>query len=250
MRTLICIMFSLLISQPALAQPELTRYTIPDVGQTVAVTPGQQFYSDFTSKPVLGFRLEHPFKSSMAGAMGLPFTFAIDGVLLVPAGTSKNGEWTYYIPADNKFRASHWLLGSVIREGDSVGLRVHSSGRREWFVDNSKYNGMTTIWSRRLKEGDPKLTRVQTNKVEPSGLPINKLFFLGVSDEEVRIRSETIDPSGTVRDEFTYPVNSNGEAIVQVKGAEFKLQISGSKARITLVKPMTSEFGSLIPSSE
>lgn len=250
MRKVTWFLLSLLVSQPTVAQLGTKRHVTPDVGQTIEATPGQQFYSDFTSQAVRGFRLERPFKSSMAGAMGFPFSFAIDSTLLVPFGKSKDGEWTYYVPADRKFRASHGLLGSVIREGDTVGLRVHSNGRREWFVDNSNYNGMTTIWSRRLKDSDPRLTPAEIDRDEPSGLPIDRLFFLGVSNGQARIRAESIDPNGTVRDEFTYPVDNTGEAVIQVKGAEFHLKLEGSKARITLRKPMTSDFGPLVSTNE
>jgi hypothetical protein len=47
------------------------------------------------------------------------------------------------------------MLGKVIRPGDSVGVRLSKlTGQKEWFVDNSVYNGMETIWARPVRNED------------------------------------------------------------------------------------------------
>ena len=227
------------------AQSDFIHHVAPNVGQKIEVTPGQQFYSDLYTRPLMAYHLDHPFKSKMPGAMGMKFSFSIDDSLLMPSGKSHNGEWSYYIPNENRFKASYSLLGSVIRDGDSVGLRVSRNGIKEWFVDNSIYNHMISIWTRKVNADDPAITMVPTGKEIPSNLPINRLIYLGCVDEKIRIRIETVDPTyGLQKDEFIYPIDKSGHAIFSVKGAEFTLDVIGLKAWVTVNKQMTSDVGS------
>lgn len=226
------------------AQAKPVRTVNPPVGSVVNVTPGQRFYADFVTESVPAYKLERPFKSSMAGAMGLPFSFAIDSDILIYAGKSRDGRWSYFVPEGRKFRASHGLLGSVIRDGDAVGLRVNDDGRREWFVDNSVYNGSTTIWSRRVKDKDPRLSLIQTSRSEPvKDSILHRLFYLGTVDNKVRVRHEQISPDGTLRDEYTFPIDADGRALGAVRGAEFAIIAGPLKAEIVVMRPMTDEFG-------
>lgn len=217
------------------------------MGTPVEVTAGQEFYAETPLEEVPAYKLERPFKSSMAGAMGLPFGFAIESELLIRNRISESG-WEYFVPVDGKFKASHGLLGSVIREGDTVGLRVHSSGRMEWFVDNSIYNGYTTIWTRKIKAKDPKVTQITTTLTEPTGDVVERLIYLGLDPSgNARIRHERVFKSDIVRDEFTFPLDATGQGLGAVRGAEFLISASAIKATITVVKPMSSGIGAPAP---
>lgn len=220
----------------------LKRLAFPELNQTVSVTPGQQFYSDTYLKPVTGYRLDRTFKSSMGGAYGFPFSFSIDELILIPSGTSKDGSWQYFVPKGKKFTASHGLLGSVISGGDTVGLRIHQSGKREWFVDNSVHNGYPTIWSRKVKDKDPVLTRIENIDDEPSGLPLYQLIYLGLDGRQARVRLETLTPTDTVRDEFKFELNDKNQTSIYINGGQFDLVIEGPSAKITIIKHMAGQF--------
>lgn len=230
-----------LFSGPIAAQDNLKATRSP-IGTPVEVTAGQEFYAETLLEEVPAYRLEKPFKSSMGGAMGLPFGFAIDSTLLVSFRKTEN--WEYFIPADGKFRAYHGLLGSVIAEGDTVGLRVNKSGKMEWFVDNSNKNGYTTIWSRKVKEKDPLVEPTTTHIQRPTGESIERLVYLGFAGERlVRIRHERITAHEVLRDEFNFPVSENGIGMGAVRGAEFSIIATPVRATITVTKGMSSDIG-------
>jgi hypothetical protein len=97
------------------------------------------------SRPIL--ELESSITSTMPGSMFIPFRF------WVPAGrialTHRRGGWDYYCASLEEAGASFPGLGSVVADGDCVGVRRRQSDAKlEWVVDNSFHNGMTTIWSR------------------------------------------------------------------------------------------------------
>lgn len=239
-----------MISAPSVSaqEPDLKATRTP-VGTAIQVTAGQEFYAETKIEQVPAYKLERPFKSSMGGAGGFPFGFAIEGDLLVLEGVSKTG-WEYYVPADRKFRAYHGLLGSVIREGDTVGLRVGASGNMEWFVDNSVYNGFTTIWSRKVKPKDPKVTRIMTSATRPTGDAVERLVYLGLdASKHARIRHERILKSDILRDEFTFPLDANGKGVGAVRGAVFEINANALNATITVTKGMSSELGDPVGSS-
>jgi len=214
---------------------------IPPVGTVVETTPGQEFYVETAVRSVPAYRLARPFKSSMAGVMGLPFGFAIDDPLLVYAGKSEDGTWSYFIPRNDAFRAYHGLLGSVIRSGDSVGLRVDQHGLKEWFVDNSNYNsGHVTIWTRRVKDSDPPMELVEAPTKTIGSDPIERLVYLGVEQGRMKIRYERFAAGGrTEKDEFTFPVDKDGRGNGAVNGAEFSVIAGPVKATIVVTKPMS-----------
>lgn len=230
----------------ALGAPQSGRLVSSTVGSITAVTPGEAFYVEVGVVPVMALRLSRPFKSSMKGSMGFPFAFSIDSVVLVSAGRSADGRWTYFTPRDNAFTASHGLLGSVIAPGDTVGLRVSKSGEREWFVDNSIHNGFTTIWTRRVKDTDPTVTS-EVGGIESDGNPAERLLFLGTDGDKVRVREETISTHGLQRDDFVFPMDATGRGAGAIKGAEFTFVATPQRALFTITRMMGSTDRQAVP---
>ena len=215
--------------------------SVPTVGSPVEVTPGEEFYVETIVATQPAYRLARPFESSMAGAMGLPFSFAIDDPLLVYQGKSRDQEWTYYAPKEGGFRASHGLLGNLITPGDSVGLRVDRHGNKQWFVDLSAHYGMPTIWTRRLKPKDPEATLIDGPAADLKNAEYKRLVYLGVEQGRMRIRYEWYQRGfAAERDEFTFPVDSQGRGAGGVKGAEFSVVAGPVKALIVVTKGMTA----------
>jgi len=156
----------------------------------------------------------------------------------LPLGISRD-LWTYFIPKDLAFSASHGLLGSVLREGDTVGLRIGASGEREWFVNNSVYNGTTTIWTRRVKDKDPGVTAV-VGGYEANGRVAERLFYLGTEGNQIRVRREYISLIGLERDNFLFPMDAKGKGAGAVNGAEFTLVATPQHALFTITEPMNN----------
>lgn len=97
--------------------------------------------------------LKNSITSNIPGAYGLPFQFGLKKGPLSPLYQTANH--IHYAADWDDCSATHSMLGVVIRRGDSVGIRISkTTGEKEWFVDNSVYNGMNTVWSRRVKPED------------------------------------------------------------------------------------------------
>ena len=217
------------------------------VGLQVEVIEGQEFYAEDFIEPVSAYRLVHPFKSSMAGSMGMSFAFAIDSDLLLSVRKDAAG-WEYFVPLDHKFRAYHSLLGSVIRGHDTVGLRVEPHGQMEWFVDNSIYFKSPKIWTRRVRPDDPPLTRVEFASGGTTGDSVKRLIYLGVTeDNRAKIRLEKITPRETTRDEFRFFLNNKGVGIGDINGVEFIIHSTPSRAIITILKAATAKSDKIAP---
>jgi len=230
------------------AEPGSSLLVVPPVGTMVEVTAGQEFYVETIVRSVPAYRLARPFRSSMAGSMRLPFSFSIDETLLLFAGRSQDGRWSYFVPEHRAFTASHGLLGNVLRAGDTVGLRIDGQGHRQWFVDNSNYNGRISIWSRDVKDSDPALVRVEAAQHAIGGAPIERLIYLGVEQNRVRVRYEHLAPGGApTRDEFTFPLDRSGRGTGAVKGAEFAIRAGPVRAQIVVTKGMSTGIDVILP---
>lgn len=222
---------------------ETTKATRNPTGVAIEVTAGQEFYAETIVERIPAYRLATPFKSSMAGSMGLPFSFSIDTDLLVRSKKTPDG-WEYFLPEKAKFRASHGLLGSVIRPGDTVGLMVHENGSMKWYVDNSVYTGIRSVYSRNVKTSDPQLTRVFTSRSQPTGAAVERLVYLGIDESKrARIRHERVVPGDILRDEYTFPLDPEGKGVGAVRGAEFSIHAGPLRAEIVVNTAMTSGLG-------
>jgi len=191
----------------------------PPAGAKIVVTPGQEFYSAADPGPTRAVRIDQPFKSSMPGAMGFRFAFAIDSDVLVHAYTS-----------------------SVLRDGDTVGVRLGPAGQVEWFVDNSRYAGRSALWTRPARSGDPAVKQVEVTLANSGHR--ERLIYLGMSStHRVKIRLETITPGKVRRDEFSFTVDQDGKGAGAINGAEFTIEATPTQALITVVKAMASDRG-------
>lgn len=92
-------------------------------------------------------------RSTIPGSMMIPFSFRIGPGDLTFRNAA--GGWEYYCASAASSGASFPGLGSVVAEGDCVGVRRRVSDHRlEWVVDNSNHNGMSTIWSRSVRSNE------------------------------------------------------------------------------------------------
>jgi hypothetical protein len=141
----------LLAAAPAVAQQSET-FATPT--QTVlSATTGEAIFveGEHVFRNVMVLKSE--IRSTMPGSMMIPFSFTISPGDLVFRNSGR--EWEYFCADASKSTASFPGLGSVVEAGDCVGVRRRlSDGRLEWVVDNSRYNGFATVWSRRVRTNE------------------------------------------------------------------------------------------------
>lgn len=131
---------------------EYQRFVAP-IEENLAVNIGDHIFveGDIARVPALDISAE--IASSMPGAYGVPFSFSIDKTQLTLE--FQRGDHEYFCAPESDRAASFPGLGSVVSLGDCVGVRKHQvTGELEWVVDNSEYNGTTTVWTRSVKETD------------------------------------------------------------------------------------------------
>lgn len=211
------------------------------VGQELQVFPGDKFYAEGNTetKPVL--ELASAFEGRMPGSMGIPFSFAIDTTKLRFA--HRMGDWDYYIAPEGKARAWHGLIGNVLAEGDTVGIRIHrAKGTREWFVDNTNHNRNTgwrfaTVWSRAIKPGkDVEVREGTPERVMIAGSRMRSVEYLGVRDSQLRIRYEEHGGDDR-REEFLFPITGQEPLLIGVMGMRAEVRdIQGASARIKILR--------------
>lgn len=142
---------------------ETERFATPS-GKTLSVTTGESVFVEGNYALRDTFVLTAEINSTMPGSMMIPFSFRIEPGDLVFRGASR--EWEYFCAPNDRSAASFPGLGSVVSNGDCVGLRRRlSDNRLEWTVDNSIHNGMTTIWSRRVRDNEMALLREEERQV-------------------------------------------------------------------------------------
>ena len=98
-------------------------------------------------------QMSKSISSSMPGAYSLPFDFSIEQCTLI--ASFQTTRHRYFAAPFERSSATHSLLGNVIVQGDSIGIRMSvEDGSMEWYVDNSRYNGMSTVWHRPMRKED------------------------------------------------------------------------------------------------
>lgn len=205
------------------------------LGVDLQVFPGDRFYAEGTTEKFPIFQLAAPFEGKMPGAMRFSFRFAIDSTELRFLRRDRN--WDYFSSTPGSFRAWHSMLGDVLAPEDTVGLRVdRSTGEKEWFVDNSKYNGATTIWHRPLALGsDVAVEEIGRQAVLLPGAQVRGLEYLGVRDGQIRIRYQELGTEQRT-EEFLFPVSPEPVTIGAMGLRAEVRDINGASAKIRVIR--------------
>jgi hypothetical protein len=223
----------------ALTAPSITLAAEPAtsrIGEELQVFPGDKFYVEGERIDVPILELADTFESRMPGAMRIRFSFAIDARKL--RWVRDRYGWSYFAAPTGKARAWHGLVGNVLAEGDTVGVRINKKdGTREWFVDNSIHNATTTIWSREVDpEKDVEITVDGTEQVFLKGHRIRGLEYFGIRDQQLRIRYTEIDDS-LQEEEFLFPISEQMPMLIGVMGLRAEVrEINGASARIKILR--------------
>lgn len=156
---------------------ETERFATPS-GTTLSVTTGEHVFLEGDYAVRDAFVLTTRINSTMPGSMMIPFSFRIEPGDLTFRGSSR--DWEYFCAPNDRSAASFPGLGSVVAEGDCIGLRRRlRDGRLEWTVDNSVHNGMTTIWSRGVRDSEMALLREEERQVVTDVAVRRAVYFDG-----------------------------------------------------------------------
>jgi len=185
---------------------------------------GEVIYEEGSYDVIKAFEMSDDIESTMPGSMGFPFGFAIRRTILKP--DYQTDTYIYYAAPYEDVLASHTLLGSVIDEGDTVGIRIEKkSGKQQWYVDNSKHNhgsssgSYQTIWHRDKRDDD----RVSLKEVEVreyrSLIPFKQITYEGSHDNNLLFIYTALTAKFEKEREYRFKIKShNQDTIVSLKG--------------------------------
>ena len=164
-------------------------------------------------------------KSSMPGAMGLPFSFSIQECSLAFVAQSSTVLW--YAAPDSEVTAKHSMLGSVLSEGDHVGIMINRrSGLAHWYVDNSIHNHRrpgTMVWSRAISAADGVQVIPRYEKMVAGNSTYKAITYGGAYDGKFRFTLDEFSVGQETSKEFFFTINENGSTLVAIKGVLFEI---------------------------
>lgn len=198
----------------------LEKFNAP-LGSKLSVETGNSIFVEGEYIKGEHIEISEPIDKMIPGSMMIPFPVHIDpGSLKM---TRITPSWKYYCADIDKAAASFPGLGSVIRDGDCVGIRISIDGSdREWVVDNSNYNRGwgTTIYSKNMSQEE-----IAKYKPNPSKKPfkiknIKRIVFDGYYGGQVHFSWENISYNKDEEKEFTFDF-TNRPTLVGIKGNQF-----------------------------
>ena len=154
------------------------------------------------------------------GSLGIPFPVHIDqGKLEL---TRIDGVGKYYCAQEGKASASFPGLGSVIANGDCVGIRISTDQTKKvWVVDNSIRNGMQTIWDKRMSTSDAARYQPETTSKPFKVQSLRRIIFDGYHGGQLHFTWEEITPDRRESKEFTFDFSGN-DVLIGIKGNRFR----------------------------
>jgi hypothetical protein len=195
-----------------------------EVGKTKKVSLGEVMYLDGDVGTSHGLQLMNAIKASIPGAAGLPFTFNIQPCILMPEFVTRN--YTYYAAPQTKATATHTLLGTVVKPGDTIGVRVlNQNSGMEWYVDNSIYNSSrprSIIWSRPVRHSDSVSFKPRmdlTKAIQGTASRYREVTYSGFINNAYQISFREVNESRDYEKDFLIPKSNEGVTIVSIKGA-------------------------------
>jgi|JI10StandDraft_1071094.scaffolds.fasta_scaffold69488_3 S1-C subfamily serine protease len=147
---------------------------------------GDVVISDSMLFEVDSMRLIPSFEGTIPGTLGINFHFRIDSCPLLLS--YQDERWLYYVA--EKGCASAWFNEtSVFSEEDHAGIRVAKSNsqEREWFVDNSLYNGLPTRgyarWHRAIRPDEANGITKESATIGQAGSASKWIRYDGASSD-------------------------------------------------------------------
>ena len=127
------------VGAPTVRPIALSTSDSANIAQTLHVNVGDYIFVEGERARVSVLAMSHGINSTIPGAYGVPFSFAIDQTQL-PLQYERGKEEYFCAPLEAR-RASFLGRGSVVTDNDCIGVRRDKATRKlEWVVDNSHHN--------------------------------------------------------------------------------------------------------------
>ena len=184
---------------------------------------GDDIFVYGTVSTIKALKSSGPIKSTIPGAMGLPFNFSMkESVLRAKYQTDTH---IYYAAPYGDISADHSMYGSVIREGDFVGIRINKETNvKEWVVDNSNWNYQRgawskTVWSRKMRKEDNVSFESTTVDQLDDRSTLVKITYNGYFNDLIHFSFTEFTESGKEEKEFAFDIDKDKFPVrVGIKG--------------------------------
>lgn len=166
--------------------------------------------------------LTQDYSLMIPGSMMIPFPVYIGAGELALSRITPN--WKYYCGRPETVTATFPGLGSVIANGDCVGVRISNdnTAKKEWVVDNSIYNRMNTIWSRSIAASDAVSIIPKESKIPFDVRTLKRITFDGHYGGQLHFTWQEVAPGLQDSRDFTFDFNGK-PTLVGIKGNVFKI---------------------------
>ena len=114
-------------------------------------------------------------------------------------------------------------LGSVVRQGDCIGIAISKdNGAKYWVVDNSRSNGYTTIWKSKIQLDIANSLTVKKGSTIASASTLKSISFDGFYGGQLHFTYQ--ENSGASIDSREFVFDFKNEPIdIAIKGNFFKV---------------------------
>ena len=197
---------------------EFREFNAP-LGLTLLVETGNDLFvrGEYIEGEVI--TITEQVKKLIPGSMFIPFPITIEPGELKLSSTS--AKWKYFCGDSDKVTASFPGLGSVIRQGDCVGIRV-ANDKMQWVVDNSNYNRRQTIYSSTIKDSESKNYVPKLSGKIIKTIDFEKILFEGFYGGQVHFLWERIQGQSKESRQFIFDFDGN-PTLVGIKGQQFRI---------------------------
>lgn len=178
---------------------------------------GDDLLVEGTAVQAKALRMSGPFAGSIPGAYGLPFSLSIAQTDLVHQFST--GAHDYYVADYELVDSRHSMIGSVIRPGDMAGIRVNKkTGGKQWFVDNSRFNGYETVWAGSVQDSDGVEFEEVSVLIVNNQSRLRTLRFAGHRSKQVYFELIDRQGSSSLKDSFAFDLADAGSTTIGVQG--------------------------------
>lgn len=192
-----------------------------EIGQRLSVDTGEAIYSAGSIIEGESIEVLEPKTLFISGAMFIPFRVNIERGELHLKKISK--DWRYFCADSGLAKATLPVIGSLITEGDCVGIREANNKQvKEWVVDNSHYNGIDSVWSKAMTADETEHYAVKIN-VEPFKIKsLKTITFDGYYGGQLHFTHTEINNHSKDAKEFIFDFHHE-PIIIGIKGHHIKI---------------------------
>lgn len=202
--------------------PLVTRTFNEPLNTQLQVNTGDSMLVEGRYIPGETIELAKPYDLLLPGALGIPFPVRIEADTLKLSRIT--ADWKWYCAKEHMASASFPGLGSVVRSGDCIGVRIRTDGRaKEWFVDNSNYNRREAVWSLTVDPETSALLRPVEVKTPFEVHTLKTLTFDGYYGGQVHFTWTEATLSNKSEQRFTFDYKPGVTMKVGIKGRLFEI---------------------------